>query len=94
MSVIDVCVCAAAVDGKLDIYLCIINLKVIFQACMTSNGIAKSSVLCVFVFVQVSEQNYNTAELVICEIFLYLLRAVFASNCTHRFLSDLNERLS
>lgn len=46
------CLCkhSPAIDGRLDIYLCTINLIVIFQACMTTNGMEKSSVLYVFVF--------------------------------------------
>lgn len=39
-----------AVDGKLDIYRCTINLIVILQACITNNGQEKSPVLCVFLF--------------------------------------------
>lgn len=51
------CLCkrSPAVDGKLDIHLCTINLIVIFQARMTTNGTEKSSVLCVFVFALLCE---------------------------------------
>lgn len=93
------CLCkrSPAVDGKLDIYLCTINLIVIFQACMTTNGMEKSSVLCVFVYALLCEWVHEIMTMLSWwyarNVLIFFELFFFALHCSHRFLYEPNKEV-